>query len=207
MEKKEPNININIAPDIKEIKQEKEKIKEENNEINNKDDNKDKNKISISNPKEKINKQFLEMKLIFKMTENGTDGKSFHRFCDKKGPTLILIKTTKNKIFGGFTPLNWENNGKSKIDESNQTFIFSLNLNKKFDMINANRKAIQGFSVDYGPNFGDYDLGLKNSLKEGMTYANSSCNYLSNNKLELTGGNGDNDTFQTEEFEVYQVIY
>ena len=157
--------------------------------------------------KEKINKQFLEMKLIFKMTENGTDGKSFHRFCDKKGPTLILIKTTKNKIFGGFTPLNWENNGKSKIDESNQTFIFSLNLNKKFDMINANRKAIQGFSVDYGPNFGDYDLGLKNSLKEGMTYANSSCNYLSNNKLELTGGNGDNDTFQTEEFEVYQVIY
>ena len=157
--------------------------------------------------KEKINKQFLEMKLIFKMTENGTDGKSFHRFCDKKGPTLILIKTTKNKIFGGFTPLNWENNGKSKIDESNQTFIFSLNLNKKFDMINPNRKAIQGFSVDYGPNFGDYDLGLKNSLKEGMTYANSSCNYLSNNKLELTGGNGDNDTFQTEEFEVYQVIY
>ena len=76
-----------------------------------------------------------------------------------------------------------------------------------FDMINPNRKAIQGFSVDYGPNFGDYDLGLKNSLKEGMTYANSSCNYLSNNKLELTGGNGDNDTFQTEEFEVYQVIY
>ena len=157
--------------------------------------------------KEKTKKKELNFKLIFKMTKDGSEGKNFHKFCDKKGPTLILIKTNKNRIFGGFTPLDWENNAKPKYDQSNQTFIFSLNLNKKFDMINIDKKAIQGFSTDYGPNFGDYDFGLTKNLKEGMTYANSSCNYLSNDELELTGGKGNDDTFVTEEFEVYQVIY
>ena len=157
--------------------------------------------------KEKTKKKELNFKLIFKMTKDGSEGKNFHKYCDKKGPTLILIKTNKNRIFGGFTPLDWENNAKPKYDQSNQTFIFSLNLNKKFDMINVDKKAIQGFSTDYGPNFGDYDFGLTKNLKEGMTYANSSCNYLSNDELELTGGKGNDDTFVTEEFEVYQVLY
>ena len=40
-----------------------------------------------------------------------------------------------------------------------------------------------------------------------MTYANTSCNYLSNENLELTGGKGNDENFQAEEFEVYQVIY
>ena len=93
------------------------------------------------------------------MTINGYKGSDFHKFCDKKGPTLIIIKTKKNKIFGGFTPLNWQNNASSLIDNSNETFIFSLNLMKKYNMINRNKKAIQGFSTDYGPNFGDMILG------------------------------------------------
>ena len=35
--------------------------------------------------------------------------KDFHKYCDNQGPNLILVKTKKNKIFGGFTPLSWEN--------------------------------------------------------------------------------------------------
>ena len=211
-------INIKFTPDEDEIKSELERIKSlgkielenlqflfESSSIINKDINKQNTIINWI--QEKIKKKDIKFKLIFKMTEHGYDGKSFHKYCDNKGPNLILIKTNKNRIFGGFTPLEWENNAKAKFDLANQTFIFSLNLNKKYDMISVKKKAIQGFSIDYGPNFGDYDFGLTKNLKEGMTYANSSCNYLSNNKLELTGGNGDNDTFQTEEFEVYQVIY
>ena len=210
------NIKFNFSPNENELKEELDKIKSFGiiMKINFGfvDSNIIKNDLNHQNCivnwiKEKTKKDEIEIKLIFKMTENGTDGKSFHKFCDNKGPTLILIKTTKNKIFGGFTPLNWENDAKSKLDESNQTFIFSLNLNKKFDMINVKKKAIQGFQVDSGPNFGDYDLGLSNCLKEGRTFANSNCNYLSNNKLELTGGTGNDEYFQTEEVEVYQIIY
>ena len=44
-------------------------------------------------------------------------------------------------------------------------------------------------------------------MKKGETYANSACNFLSNENLELTGGKGNNETFEVEEFEVYKVIY
>ena len=42
------------------------------------------------------------------MSINGRTSKDFHKYCDNKGPTLTIVKTTKNKIFGGFTPLNWD---------------------------------------------------------------------------------------------------
>ena len=229
-------LNIKFTPDEDEINSELERIKSfgkinlenlqflfESSSIINKDINKQNTIINWI--QDKIKKRDIKFKLIFKMTENGYEGKSFHKYCDNKGPTLILInliisflslininfilkvKTNKNRIFGGFTPLEWENNAKAKFDLSSQTFIFSLNLNKKYDMISVNKKAIQGFSIDYGPNFGDYDFGLTKNLKEGMTYANLSCNYLSNGNLELTGGKGNDESFQTEEFEVFQVIY
>ena len=59
----------------------------------------------------------------------------------------------------------------------------------------------------YGPIFGNYDFSLNGNMKKGETYANSACNFLSNENLELTGGKGNNETFEVEEFEVYKVIY
>ena len=80
--------------------------------------------------KEKTNKDNIKFELIFKMSENGSKSKDFHKYCDNKGSTLTIIKTTKNQIFGGFTPLEWNINGGYLKDESNQTFLFSLNLKK-----------------------------------------------------------------------------
>ena len=52
------------------------------------------------------------------MSENGYKGSDFHKYCDIEEPTLILIKSKCNNIFGGFTPLSW---GKETypIDKSN----------------------------------------------------------------------------------------
>ena len=135
------------------------------------------------------------------MSVNGTDSKEFHKQCDNKGPTLTIIETTKNRIFGGYTPLNWN---KSCVDSTYQTFIFSLNLMKKYDLINKNEFAIREGD---GPWFGNCDIGLNNNMKEGQTYAKSNCNFLSNNNLELTGGKGENENFETKEFEVFSVIF
>ena len=68
--------------------------------------------------KEKTNKDSLTFKLIFRMSENGYKGSDFHKYCDIEEPTLILIKSKCNNIFGGFTPLSW---GKETypIDKSN----------------------------------------------------------------------------------------
>ena len=156
--------------------------------------------------KEKINKDNITFELIFKMSENGTNSKDFHKFCDNKGPTLTLVKTTKNKIFGGFTPLNWDNKGGQLNDDSNQTFIFSLNLIKKYDMINKGGKGIY-CSNKWGPDFGADDFGIKEDMNNGVTYANKNCNFLSNNNLELTDGKGSSENFNVDEIEVYKVLY
>ena len=126
--------------------------------------------------------------------------------CDNKGSSLVLIKTTKKRIFGGFTPLNWDCCGKSKIDKNEQTFIFSLDLVKKFDIINNKKMAI--FCLENNePIFGDGDFKIEADMKKGITYANKTTNFLSNNNLELTGGKGNNESFEIEEFEVFKVIY
>ena len=156
--------------------------------------------------KETINKEKIKFKLIFKMSENGTKSEDFHKTCDNQGPTLTLVKTTKNKIFGGFTPLNWKSEGDGTNDPTNQTFIFSLNLKKKYNMLKKNGYGIYCREY-YGPNFGDCDFDLKKNMKLGETYANSTCNFLSNKNLELTGGKGENEKYEADELEIYKVLY
>ena len=140
------------------------------------------------------------------MSENGSKSEDFHKYCDNKGPTLILIKTTKNKIFGGFTPLNWSQKNDYEIGMNNQTFIFSLNLKKKYNMIQKDGYAIY-CSKARGPEFGNCDFRLNENMKKGKTYANESTNFLSGNNLELTGGKGECEEFEINEFEIFKVIY
>ena len=199
-----------LTNEIKKINDEKKLLQEQNNDISNsliiKNDVKKQNYI-INWIKEKTKKDMIKFDLIFTMSKNGNKSADFHRHCDNKGPTLTLIKTTKNQIFGGFTPLNWnKDNGKRIIDPSNQTFIFSLDLFKKFDMIDKTKDAIY-YDSDCGPDFGNCDILLKSNMKEGKCCANEYCNFLSNNNIELTGEKGNYISFQTEELEIYKVIY
>ena len=82
-------------------------------------------KLIVNWIEEKTNKKLVKFELIIKMSENGSKSEDFHKYCDNKGPTVIIVKTTKNKIFEGFTPLNWKNNGQSIKDNSCQTLFFS----------------------------------------------------------------------------------
>ena len=154
---------------------------------------------------EKTKIEEIKFELKFKMSINGFSNNDFYKYCENIGPSLTLIKTTKNKIFGGFTPLNFKQNARNIYDKSDQTFIFSLNLMKKYDMIDKDNKKAIYCTKDYGPCFGDSDFSLEENMKNGKTYANNTCNFLSNNNLELTGGKGNNENFEVEEFELYKV--
>ncbi len=46
-------------------------------------------------------------KLIYRASEHGYTAKSFHEYCDDKGPTLIVIKSSGGWIFGGYTTQSW----------------------------------------------------------------------------------------------------
>ena len=71
------------------------------------------------------------------MSRDGSNCSDFHRCCDNKGPTLLLIKTDKNYRFGAYTPLNWVTPSSGEINDpkDNVTFLFSLNKMKKFTKI------------------------------------------------------------------------
>lgn len=44
--------------------------------------------------------------LLFRASVDSYTVESFHRYCDNKGPTLVLIKC-REYIFGGYTSKSW----------------------------------------------------------------------------------------------------
>ena len=73
-------------------------------------------------------------------------------------------------------------------------------------MIKANGIGIFCNIIE-GPSFGNSDFYLKDNMKEGVTWADKDCNFFNNRNLELIGEQGIKGAFETEELEVYKVIY
>ena len=46
-------------------------------------------------------------KLIYRASKYNYTAKSFHKYCDDKGPTLVIIESTEGWIFGGYTTQSW----------------------------------------------------------------------------------------------------
>ena len=46
-------------------------------------------------------------KLLYRASEHEYTAESFHKYCDNKGPTLVIIKSSKGWIFGGYTTQLW----------------------------------------------------------------------------------------------------
>ena len=75
--------------------------------------------------------------LIYRGSADGFEPSDFHKFCDNKGSTISVIKTTENEIFGGYTSLEWkspeeqENSEDSNKEEDwkndEEAFLFSVN--------------------------------------------------------------------------------
>ena len=140
-------------------------------------------------------KKEIKFNLLFRKSRDGSTGEDFHRFCDNKGATLILIETDKGYKFGGYTPMDWTSIFEDKTDDL--TFIFSLNLMKKYN------KFKDGYSIrlnkDFGPIFGiGHDFYLYMDMNEGHS---ENGNFIKNN--ELTNGE---KNYKVKEFEVFQVI-
>ena len=44
---------------------------------------------------------------IYSASSDGWGSEDFHRCCDRKGPTLVVVRTTEDFIVGGFTTAEW----------------------------------------------------------------------------------------------------
>ena len=45
--------------------------------------------------------------LLYRGSKDGWDASDFHRLCDKKGPTVTLVKSSAGRVSGGFTTVSW----------------------------------------------------------------------------------------------------
>jgi hypothetical protein len=207
------NDNNSIIDELKKkIIQLEEIIKEQNIKIQKLYDDKEEiNSLTvISNifpkdkEKEKQLRNWIDMNneiqfdLIFRMSRDGEESKDFHNKCDNKGCTLILIETMKGYIFGGYTPLKWDDNGFKNDDE---TFVFSIN---KMEKVNKLNKQINVYSINSvlkrGPVFGNGDIVIFENMKKGKLFCTNLSCFLSN--YRFTEGEQD---FEVKEIEVFQV--
>ena len=216
------NINYNYSEKLIEMEKEIEKIKRKLN-IKTKSDLKIRKKrikeeiierkITYPNESQIITKEeeqlisnwinpVLQIKyqILYRASEDGDIMKTFHNYIDNKGPTLLLIKSTKGKKFGGFNPISW------KVDNEyyshDNTFLFSLDKKKKY-LIKKELKNYCTFGWKNGISFGySGDLCIRNLfMKKNVSYCNMPKSFNSTLKYELT----DERNFIVNELEVYSV--
>ncbi len=140
----------------------------------------------------------ISAKLIYSATIDGDDSNTFHNLCDNVGPTLVLVKTTNNQIFGGYTKENWKSTQNYKNDTN--AFIFSLNKKAKANSSNGNSIYC---NTGYGPTFGGgHDLYISSGcLNNNSSYNNTNNTYKIGGNYFLAGQNN----FICKEVEVYSI--
>jgi hypothetical protein len=65
-----------------------------------------------------------KMELLMRVTRDGFKNDVFHKLCDGKGATLVVIKGDKGGVFGGFTSVAWHTRFAYSADP--QAFLFAL---------------------------------------------------------------------------------
>jgi hypothetical protein len=120
------------------------------------------------------------------------------------------VKTTKNKIFGGFTTIPWEKSGGSyKSDTS--AFTFSVDLCSKYPVNPANAGSAIYCNSSYGPTFGGghFFRILDSSNTSNNSYVSAfSCSTYPNTPKAANGKSALLDgeyNFLVADMEVYKV--
>jgi hypothetical protein len=207
--KKNENKIIVLEETIKDIKNELNFHKENvGKQLNVLSINSNKARNSIFNSKIKINESLVKSwlnnrnftaNLLFRMSENGKDFKTFHQKCDNKGTTITFIETMDGLLFGGYTELEWDSFSRKKYDIA--TFIFSFNTNEKYTKRN-NNYSISCLETT-GPVFGwGPQIDFKDDLSNGRSFLSDGSSFVLNNKFTLGKAN-----WTTKELEIYQIKY
>ena len=169
---------------------------------------KNKNKfIGLIKPgiKDFDNSKIIKFKLLFRTTKDGDDNDKFHKKCDNKGKTIVIIQTKDNYILGGYTSDNWnECDGHKKTEN---TFIFSLNKNKIYKgknggLIHCEKKHGPWF-CDCGGVNGKYLSDNKNCFQFELKQNEQSWDNFTE-EYELIGGKRN---FVVKELEVFKVSF
>ena len=94
----------------------------------------------------------VNFQLCYDAKKNGDDKNAFNKYCINIGPSLLVIKTESNYIFGGYTKENLEISNDVSYKKDNTAFLFSLNNKIRIKVKNSDRAIVN--DNHYGPIFG-----------------------------------------------------
>ncbi len=152
-----------------------------------------------------------KLTLLYRGSEHNFDLSKFHQLCDGKGPTLVIVRSTQKKLFGGYSKISWHSNGAYSPAPDN--FIFSLDHQSMFFVYRNEQNALYGNS-SYGPTFGGgHDFYLSaNCNNNTSSYSNLGYTYslppnTTYNTNEAKSFLAGCYNFQVEEYEVFGIKY
>jgi hypothetical protein len=151
-----------------------------------------------------------QWRLLYRGSRDGFGSSDFHGKCDGQLNTLTVIATTKAFVFGGFTPIGWSSTNSWGVDNSGQSFLFTVK--------NAGNIAPRKFSLSspshaiycnsgYGPTFGSgYDIYVAANCNANTgSYTNLGTDYVNDtgigNAQVFTG----EKQFTVQEIEVFAI--
>ena len=122
-------------------------------------------------------KNIKNISLLYRGSRDGFKSSVFHELCDQKGETLVIIKSTDNYIFGGYTSINWDStkwNGKigkennARRDGKGLEFVFTLKnphgiRPSKFNIKREWLSHSICCDINLGPIFGCNDIRIENN--------------------------------------------
>ena len=151
-------------------------------------------------------KNFVNLKLIYSASKDGDSAEVFHSLCDGIAPLVVLIKTSKNVIFGGYTEAPYSFAKKRTGNKDDNAFIFSINKMKTYD-VEKGTNATCSFR-DYGPVFDGYEYCniyvFGEFFNDEGNVAKKGDRYNTTEDFEINNGE---QKFLTKELEVFQVFF
>ena len=147
-----------------------------------------------------IDKPNIKFELLYRLSRDGKEYETFHKLCDNKGNTLLIVKLGDGNILGGFTTQNWDNAMSWKYDEN--SFVFSLTKNIKCKNNIINESIFCGHD-DRGPCIGTFLYFYQHKM-DVIGIDSKDVHFLECNKLH--NGKSPYDTNKVIEVEVFKVI-
>ena len=154
--------------------------------------------------KDLFKKKLKKTTLLYKGTKDGFKCSSFHSLCDNKGPTLTIIKSHSDKIFGGFINDSWHSKG--IYTYSKKSFLFSLDKKEKYEHKESIKSQSFYGNSGYGMTFGGgHDIYISNDCNINKNcYTNLGHTYKTTISPNYLAGEYN---FSVEEIEVYSIEF
>jgi hypothetical protein len=166
---------------------------------------------------ERTGKEFIpSFRMYYKATIDGD--LSFHEKTDKWDGYILLIKDENENIFGGYTSKNFKGKfilsdiGYGAKKNDNTSFLFNLEKDEIYPVIDINSKNHIYADIEEGPIFGglnNSDLYIQNKFLSVKSYSEFPKNFnlkgnknLNKNKLRLTNGQ---KYFLIKELEAFRI--